>query len=71
MLMIPSMAQAQDVENKESPNLLVSEVAKKNNDIEIIEVSYGYSSVEKSDLTGAISTVKLEDVIDLPAGNVM
>ena len=42
MLMIPSMAQAQDVENKESPNLLVSEVAKKNNDIEIIEVSYGF-----------------------------
>ncbi|WP_137166529.1 SusC/RagA family TonB-linked outer membrane protein [Salinimonas lutimaris] len=40
-------------------------------DVEVIEISYGYSAVEKTDLTGAIATVDLEDIIDLPAGNVM
>lgn len=39
--------------------------------IEVIEVSFGYSSVDKTDLTGAISSVDLDDVIDLPSGNVM
>ena len=40
-------------------------------EIEIIEVSTGYSTVKKSDLTGAISTVALEEIVDLPSGNVM
>ncbi|KKK99513.1 hypothetical protein LCGC14_2632010, partial [marine sediment metagenome] len=39
--------------------------------IEVIEVSYGYGSVKKDDLTGAISTVALEDVVDMPSGNIM
>lgn len=71
MLMLPSIAQAQEVDNQESQNLPSSEAVKENKEIEVIQVSYGYSSVEKSDLTGAISTVKLEEVIDLPAGNIM
>ena len=40
-------------------------------EVEVIEISYGYSAVEKKDLTGAIATVDIEDVIDLPAGNIM
>ena len=44
---------------------------KEQQDIEIIQVSYGYASVEKKDLTGAIATVKLEDIADMPAGNIM
>lgn len=71
MLMFPGIVQAQEVNKQESQNLLASEEVEENNDIEVIQVSYGYSSVEKSDLTGAISTVKLEEVIDLPAGNIM
>jgi len=71
MLLLPGIAQAQEVEKQQPQSSLASEEVKENNDIEIIEVSYGYSSVEKSDLTGAISTVKLEEVIDLPAGNIM
>jgi TonB-linked SusC/RagA family outer membrane protein len=47
------------------------DVAKKSSGIEVIEVSYGYGSVKKEDLTGAVSTVELEDVADLPAGNIM
>ncbi|WP_417212541.1 SusC/RagA family TonB-linked outer membrane protein [Acinetobacter venetianus] len=47
------------------------DVAKKSSGIEVIEVSYGYGSVKKEDLTGAVSTVELEDVVDLPAGNIM
>ena len=43
----------------------------KGDGIEVIEVSYGYGSVKKDDLTGAISTVKLEDVVDMPSGNIM
>lgn len=71
MLMLPGIAQAQEVEKQEPQSSVASEEVKENNAIEVIEVSYGYSSVEKSDLTGAISTVKLEEVIDLPAGNIM
>ncbi|MBB1323469.1 SusC/RagA family TonB-linked outer membrane protein [Shewanella sp. SR43-8] len=40
-------------------------------DIEVIEVSYGYGSVKKKDLTGAVSSVKLDDVVDMPSGNIM
>ena len=40
-------------------------------EVEVIVISTGYSSMKESDLTGAISTVKFEDIIDLPAGNVM
>ena len=40
-------------------------------EVEVIEISYGYSAVEKTDLTGAIATVDLEDIADLPAGNIM
>jgi len=43
----------------------------KDDGIEVIEVSYGYGSVKKDDLTGAISTVELEDVVDMPSGNIM
>ena len=42
-----------------------------NDGIEVIEVSYGYGSVKKQDLTGAVSTVELEDVVDQPSGNIM
>ena len=42
-----------------------------NDGIEVIEVSYGYGSVKKQDLTGAVSTVDLEDLVDQPSGNVM
>ena len=40
-------------------------------EIEIITVSTGYSTIKKEDLTGAVSTVALEEIIDLPSGNVM
>lgn len=69
--MLPSIAQAQEAEKQEPESSIAREEVKANNDIEVIEVNYGYSSVEKTDLTGAISTVKLEDTIDLPAGNIM
>lgn len=71
ILMLPSIAQAQEAEKQEPESSIAREEVKANNDIEVIEVNYGYSSVEKTDLTGAISTVKLEDTIDLPAGNIM
>lgn len=40
-------------------------------EIEVIVISNGYSSFNETDVTGAIDTVELEDIIDLPAGNVM
>ncbi|MGL1955722.1 MAG: SusC/RagA family TonB-linked outer membrane protein [Colwellia sp.] len=39
--------------------------------IEVIVISNGYSTFNETDVTGAIATVELEDIIDLPAGNVM
>ena len=81
LLVLPplSAAQAQEVpvisETKSSIEAVVPIADKTEsqdeNDIEVIQVSYGYSSIEKSDLTGAISTVDMAEVIDLPAGNIM
>lgn len=49
-----------------------AEAAEKQDDtVEVIQITYGYSAVEKTDLTGAIASVDIEDIIDLPAGNVM
>lgn len=62
-ILLPQTAFAVD-ESKE-------DLEKKSKGIEVIEVSYGYGSVKKEDLTGAVSTVELEDVVDLPAGNIM
>lgn len=70
-LAIPGFAQAQEVDMQDSLNSAEVEQAEENADIEVIQVSFGYSSVEKSDLTGAISSVDLDEVIDLPAGNIM
>lgn len=68
LLVFPGItAQSQEVQPTETS----AETGDQNSDIEVIQVSYGYSSVEKSDLTGAISSVDLEEVIDLPAGNIM
>lgn len=44
---------------------------KQDDKVEVIQITYGYSAVEKTDLTGAIASVDVEDIIDLPAGNVM
>ena len=58
MLMATSL-QAQEAGSGSNDSELPEEV-------EVIEISYGYSAVEKKDLTGAIATVDIEDVIDLP-----
>ncbi len=48
-----------------------TEQAEKEQEVEVITISYGYSAVEKTDMTGSIASVALEDVIDLPSGNIM
>ncbi len=40
-------------------------------EVEVIEISYGYGAVEKTDLTGSIASVEIADIIDMPAGNIM
>ncbi|MFT4787467.1 MAG: TonB-linked SusC/RagA family outer membrane protein [Paraglaciecola sp.] len=64
LLAAPGVAMAipQDAQNSSS---------QAEEDIEVIQVSYGYSSLDKSDLTGAISSIDMEELIDLPAGNIM
>lgn len=64
MILMASSLQAQQVEPEAGPDKAPQEV-------EVIEISYGYSAVEKSDMTGAIATVEIEDIVDLPAGNIM
>ncbi|GAC13730.1 SusC/RagA family TonB-linked outer membrane protein [Aliiglaciecola lipolytica] len=71
MFAIPGVTHAQDVDNQNSQVPAGEDNSANYEDIEVIQVSYGYSSVEKSDLTGAISTVDLSEVVDLPAGNIM
>ena len=47
------------------------ETAITEDDVEVIQISYGYSAVEETDLTGSIASVDIADVIDLPSGNIM
>lgn len=73
LLAVPSLAQAQEqqVDIRDAQNQTSEEDPSASDIIEVIQVSYGYSSIEKSDLTGAISSVDMTEVVDLPAGNIM